>query len=228
MEDISLHIFKFLPIKDIHSFGLVNKEFYKGYLNELLWENILDRDYYSYYYNINQNSKYKTYEYCHKLNTLRDELKYMPIDEIYALEKFDMWFGELGVKSKNISLLTNLQMLSIEFDNRSYFPVEIGLLTNLEELCLCDNKFMPLPLELFQLTKLKNLEIKENKLKLLSPKIGLLTNLKYLNMNDNCLKSLPTEISQLTNFERVIFILQPIKIISKNQNPDEFRNINFM
>lgn len=33
--DIVLHIFKYLPLNDIYSLGQINKEFHKGYINEL-------------------------------------------------------------------------------------------------------------------------------------------------------------------------------------------------
>jgi hypothetical protein len=45
VKDISLHIFKFLPLKDAYSFAQINKEFYESYMDDYQWGKLLDRDY---------------------------------------------------------------------------------------------------------------------------------------------------------------------------------------
>jgi len=222
INNILLHIFKFLPINDIHSSGLVNREFHKGYLSELNWKNVLDRDFYN-DYNQKEISNYETYKYSHQLKMLGVKLKLKKtnrqiiqlegiqknyrqlqyispvIGSLINLTNLNLAVNQIQLLPPEIGLLTKLEGLNLSINQIQSLPPEIGLLTNLEILCLFNNQLKSLPSEIGQLSNLIDIGFDENKLDSIPPEIGLLTKLRDLSLNDNQLQFIPSEIGLLTN-----------------------------
>ena len=197
-EDIILHIFHFLQLKDVHSLGLVSKNFQKGYINDLQWKNQLERNYDGKYENIKQVNNYKTYEYCHKLKTLCLQLKlFTPINEIYNIQTLGLRYRSLKLLSKNVGLLTNLETLYLTCNDLESLPTEIKYLTNLQILNLARNRLTSFPKEIEMLTKLRSLDLSNNLSSSLSINMELLTNLSELVLFSDKLKLLPEEIQKI-------------------------------
>lgn len=201
-DDISLHIFQYLPIKDIHSLGLVNKHFQKGYLNELQWKSQLDRDYNGQYTNFNQGSNYKTYKKCHKLVKIRIALHLStPINTICEMGDLTICNIKLFSLPPEIDQLTNLKSLRLNNIGLHSLPKEFESLTKLETLSLVTDRYKTFPIEICSLTQLRELYLYQNELELLSPEIKYLTNLRIMDLETNELSLLPVEIERLTKLE---------------------------
>jgi hypothetical protein len=180
ISDVSLHIFKYLPITDIYSLGLVNKELYKGYTNELNWKNILNRDFIDDYHSI-EKTNYETYKYFN------------------GVKKIGIAF-KLNKTNKKI---VNLEILNLHNNKLQSLPPEIGLMANLQTLDLSYNQLQFLPAEIGSLVNLQYLSLNNNQLQSLPSEIGLLVNLQKLHLNDNQLQSLPAEIGSLVNLQKL-------------------------
>lgn len=203
IKDISIHIFNCLPINDCHSLGLVNREFQKGYLNELHWKNLLDRDYAD-DYDLMKTTNYEVYKYSHKMRKIiiafrgnaknKDVIKERTL-EFYS-KKMESLLSEIGV-------LINLQTIDVNSNLLKSLPSEIGLLVNLRQLYLNHNQLQYLPSEIGLLVNLRILYLNNNQLQYLPLEIGLLVNLRNLTLYTNKLKTLPEEIKLLTNLQKI-------------------------
>src|SRR3970040_1175386 len=180
MEDILLHVFNELPLMDMYSCSLVNKQYSKVFNNLLLWkmklDTIMDNKLITRLWNTNSLITFKRYVL---INRLKNKLK----------------------RNEEIGQLTNLQYLELRDNKLTTLPAEIGRLTNLQTLTLSDNKLTTLPAEIVRLTNLQYLWLYYNKLTTLPAEIGRLTNLQTLTLSDNKLTTLPAEIIELTNLQ---------------------------
>jgi len=215
MEDCLLHILIRLPIEDIHSFGLANKENKKVSLNSILWHNLLKRDLHPEYKF--QEDNYETYKLDIQEMTLMEAFRLRKLtSEFYNLS--GLCFPRFGIQilSTGINRLTNLKELNLKKNNIKSIPWQIGSLTNLQELCLSNNQLTSLPSEIGKLTKLYNLSICNNYLESVPQEITKLLNLDTLHLSGNRLKSLPNEIDGLANLRVFSYCKNPIECLNKN------------
>ena len=121
MEDILIHVFNNLSLKDIYSCSLVNKQYNRVFNNLLLWkmklDTIMDNKLITTLWNTNSLITFKR---CVLINRLKNKLH----------------------RKEEIVELTNLQYLELNDNNLTTLPAEIGQLTNLQELILCNNKLI--------------------------------------------------------------------------------------
>ena len=120
MQDIAIHIYEYLPIKDIYSLTLVNSSFNKAFKNSNLWKLLLERDYVWKYEDIMKENYYAIYRLCIKLDCVKVSLKL----------------------NYNIGELFNKKGLTLSNNQLSSLPVEIGQLINLQKLYLCNNQLI--------------------------------------------------------------------------------------
>lgn len=201
-QDITLHIFKCLPLKDIHSLGLVNREFHKGYSNELNWKEILERDFADDYDTSMGTTNCNIYQYSCKIKKLNNVLRLnKPNKKIIAMNEIQAQFIQLQSVLPEIGLLVNVRTLWLNTNRLEFLPPEIGSLINLETFYLTNNKLKSLPAEIGLLSKLKMLDLHNNRLKNLPPEMGLLTDLESLYLGCNNLEYLPVEMKLLTKLE---------------------------
>ena len=220
IDDISLHIFKFLPINDICSLGLVNKMFNRGYSNEIQWKTLLERDYMDDYINVMEDNNYGTYKSCFRIDCLMtlfslskttDTYIFRPCNRPFSkkisfsvsqylnITNINMGYNKLESLPIGICLLKNLENLDLHNNCLETLPSEFGLLTKLRKLDLEYNNLKSLPVELFKLTNLESLDVKNNNLKTLPPEIIQLVKLKSFNLSYNCLEKLPSHFDNLVN-----------------------------
>ena len=124
MEDILLHVFNELPLMDMYSCSLVNKQYNRVFNNLLLWkmklDTIMDNKLITVLWNTNSLITFKRYIL---INRLKNKLN----------------------RKEEILELTNLQQLNLYDNQLTTLPVKIGELTNLQELYLDNNQLIILP-----------------------------------------------------------------------------------
>src|SRR3990170_2628581 len=131
MEDILIHVFNELPLMDMYSCSLVNKQYNRVFNNLLLWkmklDTIMDNKLITVLWNTNSLITFKRYIL---INRLKNKLN----------------------RKEEILELTNLQTLELYNNKLTTLPAEIGQLTNLQNIYLGNNKLTILPVEIGQLT----------------------------------------------------------------------------
>ena len=99
--------------------------------------------------------------------------------------------------------LSQLQKLSVDWNNITSFPPEIGNLSRLQQLYVNNNQLSSLPPEMGNLFALQDLYLDCNLLTSLPPEIGNLSVLQILNLEVNHISSLPPEIGNLTRLQEL-------------------------
>ena len=195
MEDILLHVFNELPLMDMYSCSLVNKQYSKVFSNLLLWKmklDTVDNKLVTVLWNTNSLITFKRYVL---LNRLKNKLIHKEeIGQLTNLQKLWLYNNQLTTLPAEIGQLTNLQQLGLDNNQITTLPAEIGQLTNLRYLSLYSNQLTTLPAEIGQLTNLQQLLLSHNQLTTLPAEIGQLTNLQKLDLRYNKLTTLPVEI----------------------------------
>ncbi|MFV0255418.1 MAG: leucine-rich repeat domain-containing protein [Erysipelotrichaceae bacterium] len=110
-----------------------------------------------------------------------------------------------------ISLLSNLEILSLNGHNFSSLPAELFTMTSLKQLTLNGNKLKEIPseienlvnLEYFSISNSSILYLNKNVISTLPDSITNLSNLKFLIANDVTLTALPSNIGNLTSLEEI-------------------------
>ena|GEM_PF-899558 len=126
----------------------------------------------------------------------------------------------IGVLPSEIGGLTNLDTLSLGYNNITNIPFEIGNLVNLQLLNLTRNQLTTLPLEIGDLNNLRSLAMGGNNLISIPSTIGNLNNLQRLNLQLNQLSNLPLEIGNLGNLRALYLNDNQLTII-----PEEIFNL---
>lgn len=109
-----------------------------------------------------------------------------------------------------LSELEELEMYSNEI---SSIPTEISHLTKLRILDLQYNKIQEIPNEVFQLKNLEEIVILNNDLKSLSPEICKCTSLKSIQVSGHSLDSIPFCINDMPNLEKLVIQSDSINIL---------------
>ncbi len=102
-----------------------------------------------------------------------------------------------------LSLCTNLKVLSLNCSNLQKFPSEVLSLINLKELRINGNNLSEIPSQISSLTELRILTANHNKLTSLPRTFSLLTNLRFLDLVHNKFTKFPLQISFLTKLENL-------------------------
>src|SRR3990172_2088242 len=134
MEDILIHVFNELPLMDMYSCSLVNKQYNRVFNNLLLWkmklDTIMDNKLITVLWNTNSLITFKRYIL---INKFKNKLK----------------------RNEEITELINLQDLNLYYNQLTTLPAEIGQLTNLHYLYLHGNQLKTLPTDIWQQTNLR-------------------------------------------------------------------------
>ena len=122
---------------------------------------------------------------------------YLDITEIilnnYDLEEFPMI----------IFNLTNLQILSLTYNQITNMPDSFASLTNLKILHLYNNQITEIPDSIAFLTNLQTLHLSYNQITKISDSIASLTNLQTLYLSENQITEIPDSIASLTNLQEL-------------------------
>jgi len=97
---------------------------------------------------------------------------------------------DLTLLPDSLSLLTDLQKLSLTNNQLNALPNSIGALINLQELNLANNQLNTLPNSIGALINLQRLDLANNQLNALPNSIGALINLRLLLLMNNQLNAL--------------------------------------
>ena len=87
-------------------------------------------------------------------------------------------------------------------NNMTRVPESVTMLRNLEVLWVGFNEIAELPLFITQLTALKDLDCSSNRLSSIPPELSRLVNLEKLWLGYNSLSSLPCSLVKLTNLQK--------------------------
>ena len=136
MEDILIHVFNNLSLKDIYSCSLVNKQYNRVFNNLLLWkmklDTIMDNKLITTLWNTNSLITFKR---CVLINRLKNKLhRKEKIEQLITLNALYLYNNQLITLPAEIGQLTNLQELSLHNNQITTLPAEIGQLTNLQYL----------------------------------------------------------------------------------------------
>ena len=121
----------------------------------------------------------------------------------------------LSALPKEILELENLQTLILTHNQLSVFPKKIGKLKNLQKLFLDDNLLTELSKEIGNLKHLQVLFLSNNQLSELPKEIGELKNLQVLHLNGNQLSEFPKEILDLENLQTLSLAHNQFKELPK-------------
>lgn len=158
--------------------------------------------------------------YEDKYNNILKDLSILPNLESITIKK-------CNIKSipKKINELTKLIRLNIETSGLKFVPKEINALTNLAQLNLFNNNLVSIPDEIYTLIELKYLDLSCNNISHLSSKIGSLINLNGLIIHSNELTAIPKEISTLPNLfvldlrdNKINYVPKEIKLMYGTRN----------
>ncbi|CAG5132711.1 unnamed protein product [Candidula unifasciata] len=117
---------------------------------------------------------------------------------------------KLPMIPRDIGKLHCLTTLLLDTNELLQVPVEITLLTNLERLTLSNNHLTELPRGFKRLQKLESLHLANNKLEKFPLEVCDITSLVFLDASDNLIKLLPKKISQLTNLETLLLFINQL------------------
>lgn len=104
----------------------------------------------------------------------------------------------------------SLTKLTICDNKLCLFPREISLLVNLKVLSLDNNLLAFIPSDIVRLKTLEKLSLRNNKLTKLPEEFSALVNLKELNFANNLVKRLPRSLAKLERLEIVTYKGNPI------------------
>jgi len=128
----------------------------------------------------------QSYELLIGLTKLKEGIKYKrSIYELYKETKLDLSFVGLRKLPSEIGNLSNLRILSLDYNQITALPPEIGNLNNLRELWLYNNQITTLPPEIGKLSQLRELLLNSNQVTILPPEIGNLSKLQVLSLFKN-------------------------------------------
>lgn len=116
-----------------------------------------------------------------------------------------------------ISRLSRLRALHLQYNAIEELPGEIGQLADLHDLKLGGNLLRALPPEIGDLEHLEVLSVWRNQLRTLPPQIGKLRNLKGLSLWGNPLAALPEEITLLRSLQRLELFDVPNLTVTERQ-----------
>ena len=238
MEDILLHVYRYLSLNDIYQCMQVDKLFYRASRNPSLWFQLLEAEYKAEYPELKKDTLYETYRICYlfdeianifkgthfsivefkkstRLGLTHKHLTFMPrgIFESINLIDLDLSVNMITTILPEINILTNLQILHLEYNRLTGLPKEISGLTNLQTLLVHHNQLNSIPKEIGKLKKLKNLNLNCNNLTNIPKEIGQLKNLEELNLHCNHLTNIPTEIGNITSLKTLILTNNNLKVI---------------
>ena len=113
----------------------------------------------------------------------------------------DLSGKELSRLPDEVTELTEMQELRLDYNSLTELPTSIIKLKNLIRLHLNDNKLTKLPSEIGDLKELRRLDVSYNQLVSLPTSIQKLNQLEELRLNANRLTELPSEIGDLKKLE---------------------------
>lgn len=117
-------------------------------------------------------------------------------------EYFDYYENSLPDLS-GIEQLQNIKSLQLTEMRMTEFPVIVCKLSNLETLSLRFNQIEIIPEELSQLVNLKHLDFRKNCIYDFPKSVFELKNLEYLDMVNNNIKEVPSELSEMPKLKKV-------------------------
>jgi internalin A len=120
------------------------------------------------------------------------------LTKLTKLRHLNLEFNQITNLPPDIGKFTKLSRLDLSSNLMTSLPPEIGDLTNLTTLSLGGNKLQRLPTELGKLINLTDLYFWINQLTNLPPEILVLPNLRNLHLGGNELTNLPPQIGRLT------------------------------
>jgi hypothetical protein len=119
--------------------------------------------------------------------------------------------------------LTELETLEMYSNQISTIPKEISSLTKLKHLNLQYNLIEEIPNEVFQLKNLEEMVLLNNDLKSLSPEICKCTSLKTIQVSGHSLNALPLCMKDMTNLEELVIQSDSINILMEDLK--QFKNL---
>ncbi|BFY99473.1 hypothetical protein BsWGS_02513 [Bradybaena similaris] len=117
---------------------------------------------------------------------------------------------KLPMLPRDVGKLICLTTLLLDTNELLQVPVEITLLANLERLTLSNNKLTELPKGFKRLKKLTSLHLANNKLEKFPLEVCDIVSLVFLDASDNLIKILPKKISMLTNLETLLLFINQL------------------
>jgi len=170
-------------------------------------------------------------EKVYSLDLSESDLASVPIKDILKLPVLlDLRLNNNKLKKlpKEIGELKDIRWINLENNQLEQLPKEIWDLKKLEYLNLSNNKLTELPKEIGQLINLKKLWLSHNQIKALPEEMKHLIKLECLYLEGNPISEKEEEkigellpnIKVIKFPERLVYVLAPLRWLSKHQNPD--------
>ncbi|MEW5307927.1 MAG: hypothetical protein WDW36_010295 [Sanguina aurantia] len=122
---------------------------------------------------------------------------------LHNLQTLTLSGGALTELPASLSLLVQLQALTFSRNQLSSLPAELGSLARLTSLDLSGNTLTTLPTTICELTALVKLNLMDNRLQQLPADIGALTGIRILGLKGNALTHLPDSFTRLASLQQL-------------------------
>ena len=123
---------------------------------------------------------------------------------VQQIEILDVSFNQMETLPDEIGLLKKMTIFNCACNALTQIPSSIGRLRKLKELKLNGNKVSTLPIEIRDCHRLCKLYLNENRLETLPDSIGDCSNLSEINLQNNSLHSLPFSLVKLKETLQVL------------------------
>lgn len=201
-----------LILRKLNVFGLCNclktSKYFQVVIKEKnIWEFFYNKDF-IHYAELWRGNCQETYKFRFLFKRLSNLKGY---SEVTLFTKSHLYFTSssgnemLKVLPKEINLLENLHVLSVNGNELTEISKELCTLINLKKIIFAGNLITEIPKEIGKLTNLELLNLGENQITHIPPEISLLTKLEALLLFKNRIKKLPKEIAKLTNLTALNF-----------------------
>lgn len=212
-HNILFEILSYLSTRDIIKCSLVCKLFYNASRNDLLWKHKLTiekgndaTNYMNVFKKITYTDTYKMY-YC-----IKNLQKFRPlfVTEFYEQVKLNLTYCYFKKIPYGVTLLHNLEILYLN-DNRLLNFDEITNLTNLQGLYIDYNKLTSIPNNINNLINLRILRLHNNNITHIPYELCKLTNLEFIDLSSNLITKIPYEFYNLEKLKSINFSYNRLK-----------------
>jgi len=151
----------------------------------------------------------------HLVDLSRNSLTCIPpqLSLLTSLTRLFLEYNQIQTLPSQLSELAKLAYLDLQRNQLSSLPSGYSALTNLTFLSLSYNRFTQIPPVVAKMSKLRNLNLCGNQITSVPEEIYSLTALMVLNLSDNLITDISTSFTRLTSLVELTFDQNPFTFL---------------